>query len=280
MSYSSKGATETARILMSAAADLARSEHVPVALARCLSNLTVEFNLDDLDRALETGREAVDVAARSGVAVWRDYTEANLMLALLLSGGWAELDERLAGSQSTSVVAQVIAAGILGSLRAARGEEFAVSWTEGRAPLSDDPSDAAWIGFAAALEAQSRGDLVVASGAAVQAVEVMYGLSGTSDDFVHMWPLAVELAMDTGDGVTRDRLLGIVDADEERLKVPLAVAALRTWFGGRVAAGEDPATAEQPAAPRCQGVHHVGLSALPGPRPGGARRAAPAPRRA
>ncbi len=115
VSYSSKGATETARILMSAAADLARSEHVPVALARCLSNLTVEFNLDDLDRALETGREAVDVAARSGVAVWRDYTEANLMLALLLSGGWAELDERLAGSQSTSVVAQVVAAGILGS---------------------------------------------------------------------------------------------------------------------------------------------------------------------
>jgi hypothetical protein len=62
LSYSVLGSPHTSRTLMSAAADLARAHHFPVALARCLSNLTVDYNLIDLSRAVEVGREAVEAA--------------------------------------------------------------------------------------------------------------------------------------------------------------------------------------------------------------------------
>ena len=243
-SYSFLAAPETARILMAAAADMARTHHFPAALARCLSNLTVEYNRDDLEKALEVGREAVDVAARAGVAVWRDYTEANLMLALLASGSWSELDERLERLQSTSVVARVVAAGVLGSLCVARGDEFEVPWPPGATPLSDDPADTAWIGFTVALAEWSTGRLKVALEHAVQAVDEMYTLSGSSDDFVHMWPVAVELALQTDATATLDRLLRIVDADADRLRVPLSVRAHRARFAGLVAHRGDAAAAE------------------------------------
>ncbi len=170
---------------MAAAADMAWTHHLPVALARCLSNLTVEYNREDLEKALEVGREAIDVAARTGVAVWRDYTEANLMLALLVLGGWSELDERLERLQSTSIVA-----GQCSGRSASRGDEFEVPWPPDATPLSDDPADTAWIGFTIALAEWSTGRLEAALEHAVKAVDEMYAPSGSSDDFVHTLPSA------------------------------------------------------------------------------------------
>ena len=59
-----------------------------------------------------------------------------------------------------------------------------------------------------------------------------------------MWPVAVELALQTGATAILDRLLGIVDADADRLKVPLSVRAHRARFAGLVTHKRDPETAE------------------------------------
>jgi hypothetical protein len=79
--------------------------------------------------------------------------------------------------------------------------------------LSDDPADTAWIGFTVALAAWSTDRLEVALEPAAQAVDEMYATSGSSDDFVHMCPAAVELALQTDATASLDRLLGIVDAE-------------------------------------------------------------------
>ena len=136
-----------------------------------------------------------------------------------------------------------VAAGVLGSLCVARGDQFEVPWTPDARPRGDDPADTAWIGFTVALAEWSAGRLEAALEHAVEAVDEMYALSGSSDDFVHMWPAAVELALQTGATATLDRLLGIVDADADRLKGPLSVRAHRARFAGLVARRRDPAAA-------------------------------------
>jgi len=178
------------------------------------------------------------------VATWRDYTGANLMLGLLSAGCWDELDERLGADQPASVVARVVRAGVRGWLCVARGDAFKVPWQTEGAPESDDPSDRAWIAFADALQAQTeeRWDAAVERG--TFAVDTMFELSGISDDFVHMWPVAVDVALLTGADDVLSRLLAVVDDASSRLRVPLAVQAHRALFGGLVARDVDPAAAE------------------------------------
>ena len=246
LSYTYLGAPQTARMLMTSAADIARVHHYPVALARSLSNLTVEYFSEDLDRAVDIGREAVEVADRAGVAVWQDYTSANLALALLAAGRWDEQEELVARRESehaSSYVARVVGAGTRAFVAAARGERFEPSTGE-YLPPSDDPSDRAWTAFVEALVSHTQGltDLAVAKG--VEAAEGIYGLSGTSDDFVHMWPVAMDLAIANDDIATARRLLDIVDEDAKRLRIPPAVRGHRDRFAGLLARGSEPDAVE------------------------------------
>ena len=243
LSYSMLGSPLTSRTVMSAAADLARTNHFPVALSRCLSNLTVEYNLIDLPRAVEVGREAVEVAGRAGIALWMSFTDANLTLALMAAGEWDALDESLAQTGNL-VVDQTVYGGVDGFVRVARGQEHVLPWPADSPPASDDPADQSWIAFAESFEAQARGDLDRALARAVVAVEVQHELSGTSDDFVHMWPHAVELAIAVGDTEARDRLLAIMDADEARRLVPVSLRAHRSRLAGMVARDDDPDAVE------------------------------------
>ena len=244
VSYSAVGANSTARTLMMAAADMARTHHYPVALARCLSNLTVEYNLDDLEKALEIGREAVAVAGRAGVALWRDYTGANLLIGLLSAGRWQEVDEHLATSSSTSVITRVVGAGVAGYLAVLRGQPFTVSWQAEGKPESDDPSDRAWTAFAEGLQAQSEGRWDAALEHGVYAVDTMFDLSGISDDFVHMWPVSLDLASATGQDDVAARLRHVVEEASTRLRVPLCVRAHRDRFAGLALRETDPEAAE------------------------------------
>jgi hypothetical protein len=243
LSYSMLGSPLTSRTVMSAAADLARTNHYPVALSRCLSNLTVEYNLIDLRRAVEVGREAVEVAGRAGIAIWMSFTDANLTLALMAAGEWAALDESLAQTGNL-MVDQTVYGGVDGFLRVARGQRHELPWPADSPPDSDDPADQSWIAFAEAFEARSRGDLERALARAVVAVDVQYELSGSSDDLVHMWPPAVELAMALGKTGVRDRLLAIMDADEARRLVPVSLRAHRSRFAGLMARDTDPDAVE------------------------------------
>lgn len=243
ISYSFIGAPKTARMLMSAAADIAREHHYPQALARCLSNLTVEYFAEDLDRAVGIGREGVEAAARAGVAVWQDYTAANLALALLAAGRWDELDELLVGwegQRSLSYVIRVVGAGTRAFVAAARGERYEIAEAEGDARPSDDASDRAWTALVEALASHTQGLTDLAVTKAVEAVDTIYGLSGTSDDFVHTWPVAMDLAIANDDLAVARRLLAIVDEDAQRLRIPPAVQGHRDRFAGLLARGSEP----------------------------------------
>ncbi len=247
VSYSFLGASQTARILMSSAADIAREHHYPEVLARCLSNLTVEYFGENLERAVEIGQEAVDVAGRAGVAVWRDYSEANLALALLDAGRWSEVEDLLTrrdGQQSESYVIRVVGAGVRGFIAAARGERFETPWEQDQTRVSDDPSDRAWTALIDALASHTQGLTDLAVARAVEAAEGMYALSGTSDDFVHMWPVALDLAIANEDRQTALRLLAIVDDDVQRLKVPPAVQTHRDRLAGLLARTTEPELVE------------------------------------
>ncbi len=243
-SYSEMAAPETAIILMLAAADLARTQHHPVALARSLNNLTVEYAREDLDKALETGREAVGVAARTGIATWQDYTGINLVLALLTSGRWSELEERLEEAEPTSIGAQLAYVAVRGSLCLAREVPFVLPWSVEDAPQSDDPSFLAWRDFATALQAQSEGRLDEAVALAVGATDLMFAYAGMSDDFDHLWPAATELALVQGDDAALSRLLDLVDTAGERMMVPRSIRAHRARFAGLRARDTDPDAAE------------------------------------
>ena len=75
------------------------------------------------------------------MAVWRDYTLSNLLLAKFAAGQWDELEPVLyeEGGRSTNVA--VVTAGVEAFIRAARGEHSDDVWDEdGSPPASDDPS--------------------------------------------------------------------------------------------------------------------------------------------
>jgi hypothetical protein len=123
-----------------------------------------------------------------------------------------------------------VAAGALGSLCVARGDQFEVPWTPDARPLSDDPADTAWIGFTVALAEWSAGRLEAALEHAAEAVDEMYALTGSSDDFVHRPPWSSPCRP-----VRPPRWTGSWAS---------SVRAHRVRFAGLVARRRDPAAAE------------------------------------
>jgi class 3 adenylate cyclase/tetratricopeptide (TPR) repeat protein len=233
--YGINGVNSLARVLLEAAADLARTNHQPIALARCLLNLTVVQSLRDLDKAVEVGREAVAVAHGTGVSVWISYCEVNLLLALWDRGSWTEAEELLADTPTgQDNVNLLLSAALVGSMNSARGRSWSLPWTADDRPTSDDPSDLAWLTFVEALHAQSLGERESALRLAVEATEKMHALSGTWDDFTHMWPTAVEMALELDDEPVRDHLLALVDG-ASNVQVPLCVQIHRKRIEGLIA---------------------------------------------
>ena len=232
--YGTSGASSLAGVLLEAAADLARTNHQPAALARSLLNLTVHRMLDDLDKAVEVGREAVLVASRTGVSMWISYSKINLLLALWGRGNWTEAEEILGNQSRREDNNLVISAMIIGSISSARGLPWSLPWTRDNLPISDDVSDVAWLSFAEAMQAQEQGNLEAAVRLALSATEEMHALSGTWDDCIHMWPLAAEMALEAGDDMALTRLTNLIDSESSGL-VSLALRIQRKRIAGLLA---------------------------------------------
>ena len=215
--YGTVGAISLARVLLESAADLARTHHQPTALARALLNLTVSRMLDDLGKAVEVGNEAVSAALEIGVPIWISYSQVNLAIALWASGKWEEaaeiLDTGMLGDELSTIPVSVA---IRGAMSAARGTPWSLPWDSEDSYDSDDSSDLAWKAFAESIEASQRGDLEAAVRLAVFANQKMYEISGTWDDLCHMWPTAVELALEAGDNVALETLIDLIDGESNR----------------------------------------------------------------
>ncbi len=241
ISYSTMSASETATILMEAAADLARAAHQPVTLARCLSNLASEYNTFDLVKAVAAAREGVEVADQAGVAMWQYYASGNLMLGLFAAGSWDDLEPLLLRHR----VDNEVAAGVEASVRLIRGEPFETPWPAGAKRNTDDPSTGAWIDLTEAHVLLMSGRPADALRQAVRASQSMFELSQVADDFVYMWSFAADLALATDDHVAITGLLDLVDTAATQLRIPTAVKAHRDRIGGLMARRDDADSAER-----------------------------------
>ena len=177
-------------------------------------------------------------------------------------------------TRNPSVISLVVNAGVGGFLCAVRGEPFSTPWGDEPGPESDDPSDDAWAAFAEANAAITTGRLDVALERAVHATDTMFELSSVSDDYLHMWPVAVDLALRVDEDATVSRLLSVTDEVAERVWTPLAIAAHRARFAGLVGSQHRARGGRAVVAERRRDVPHLGLPPLPGPGGGRARPAA------
>ena len=245
--YLNRQAQSAARVLMGAAADLAREHHLLVPLARALVNLNADHNGTDLREAIDFGTEAVAVSLRTGVAWISSAAQANLVLALWTAGRWSELDDLLSDASAllssnlwpVARVPQLLVA-------AARGAPTEDLDASVESLTSDDPGEAGWLQFADAVHELVDGDRKRALDEMVVAVRSMYAVSTVFDDFPHVWPIAVQLALELGEAEMVTELLSLVD-DFIGVGTPLSVRAHRRRFAGLVAMtdGSDPAIVER-----------------------------------
>jgi class 3 adenylate cyclase len=230
------GASTLGMTLLQATATLAREHQLPDPLARAPTNLTAFAITDDAAKAVELGREALTVGRRSGVLRRASNSGLNLAVALLVRGEWRELRALL---ESTDMPWEK---GL--DENALRTIEVLFSLATGD-PLTrpaPDPSDVegmegadlAWIHFGEAALLTLAGSADEALSMAMTAVE---GYGELYDDFLHMWALAAELALTTGDRSAEERLLELVDS--ATLALPLGLRAHRAHVGALLAVREE-----------------------------------------
>ena len=242
--YSNTGADETASIVLTAAAEIARSSDNVVPLATAATLLTTLQIPNDLAAAIEMGREAVETAERAGVAYGRGLARLNLLLARLAAGQWDDIHAAsdaagaLDGQWPVPEQFRAIASGIRSFIDATRGAVLPPPG-ELNVPDSDSLSTIAWSAFANAQHALAVGHLEVALGHAMRATESMYAYSGVADDYVHMWPVAADLAHRIGDEASLTSLLTVLDRAAGRQMLPRGLRAHRCRIAGLLAQDAD-----------------------------------------
>ena len=186
-------------MLLTAAADVARAEHFPGVLARCLSNLTVATSSRTSDGAVDhrDGGSGGRRAHRRGPM--EAYAGLNLMLALMASGRWEELpsDVRPSGRPRSSPRRRRRRS--LASSRHARRSRSRCPGTGRRHRSSDDLSHASWMSMTCGVPRPRPRMISTGAGATRSRPPTAYAAGAVSDDFVHMWPVAVDLALRVGD---------------------------------------------------------------------------------
>jgi tetratricopeptide (TPR) repeat protein len=241
--YAVSGVPSLGRVLTEAGADLAREQHRPLVLGRALTNLTSDWMTNDLERALAFGREAVEVASRTGSSYMISFARVNLALVLLEQGGWSELESLLAeGDQEASNISTFLAAEAV--LAEARSRHWVLSWTPETRLQSSDPATMAWQLHAEALAARAAGDTAEALALGLSAVEMVYEHAGRWDDFPHLWEAAAETAVRAGDDTQYARLAELAGDDDERVPVSLLGHRARMRALWALREGPDAAGAE------------------------------------
>ncbi len=212
VTYGFHGAFVLSRVLLEAAAEMAKTAHRPSAMARALMNLTVMYRPDDLKRAADVGREAVAVSRSTGVSVWISVSVLNLLGVLLDRGEWTEVDEMLSEEAEVADSFLAVAVDATATMMAlARGEADDAERALIDASTTDDAAEVAWVGFARALRTRQRGDVPGALEQVIEATELMHTLTVTGDDFQIFWPFAADLALEAGDDGAVARLLHLVE---------------------------------------------------------------------
>ncbi len=207
--YGVAGAPQAALVLLRGAAAIDREHSRPTDLAFTLSNLTSMLFSRDLRQALDTGRESLEVARRSGVRMTIDFAGLNYALALWTAGNLRDAVTVLAQTAEgvTDVSIEVSVRVVWRWLTDAMGELPPLhSNFDGDLPPFEDESDLAWLGSLAFAggPADVPPDLARSAEALLQHILAAGGLG---DDFVHLWPPLVSAALGAADLDLAERLI-------------------------------------------------------------------------
>ena len=237
--YGGIGASSLTAVLLEAAADLARRHHDLDALARSLVNLTALGVHRNLERAVSSGKEAVEVATRAGNRFMVSIARDNLALALWWSGDWSAIDGLVDDDDRDAQDKAIeVALPCCGSLLAiARGDEAdRFPWI-----ARDDGDDrvlVAWRHLHRSTEALRVGESEAAVTLAVEAAEQVHRYSGVWDDFPLFWSEAVMRALRADDRLAVDRALGVLGLATDR-HFPLGLQAVEAHVSGLLAIRDD-----------------------------------------
>ncbi|RNM16362.1 adenylate/guanylate cyclase domain-containing protein [Nocardioides pocheonensis] len=239
--YTISGAPLAGEIFQEAAARFAREHQLWQTLGVTLSNLGSARLERDLEASAEASREALAVLARTGVRLNTAVAQLNLATVLTGMGRWDELDALLAGARELWESAFSQPAVYCSTIAALDRGLPVPPVPEDRAPTGDAPADLAWVHLESAALALAAGDKARACAQATKAAETIHGVSGTTDDFVWMYGLAVDLASELGDEERQAALLALIE-DPERLAAGTRAHHLR--LRGLVARATDPGEVE------------------------------------
>jgi class 3 adenylate cyclase len=210
--YITRGPFTVGRLLLDAAADIARHNHDTRLLVTILSNLNALTTQDDAERAVAIGRESDEAARRVGDVYWTGAAGLNLMLALLIRGDWdealaLEVDGLLDVRVWTEFVHRVVAF-------ARDDREILASPYEPTQAEVDDPSTACILPMCNAFNAVALGDPSSAR-LALDALTLMHTRGGIFDDFSTFFVAATEIALATGDRATLAQMVALAVTDED-----------------------------------------------------------------
>jgi len=213
-------------------------------LIRALTNLNADWTEDDVARAVELGREAIEVGHRLGDRSWTSAALVNLIIAMYPHGDW---DEALSwmGADELSPLDFSFGELVRCSILRARGEPWEPSPALGAAGAEDDAANQA---ARRVIEAHARlqaGDTTAVAREAVAGLRQYYGLSGTSDDFTWLWQMATELVWEARDRAGLVELFDVVEQDQVS-KRTVGLGAQQARMRGLMAIedGEDPDVVE------------------------------------
>ncbi len=241
--YSRADAQIVARLLMQAAADMAQRNHDPRMRGKVLTNLNALWMADDLQAAVEFGREAQSDVATMGEPYWASVGGINLAMALVLEGAWTEADTLVEAHDQTTELGTYW--DLLRCYVAVnRGEPCPL--VGGTAEIDGEDLSAVAFGQVSRAVRLLDSDVGAATTSAVEAVHTVYRSAEIVDDFSVVYAVAADVVVRAGARDALAELDSVVDRHDTDSH-PRGVRALRAHHRGLAAiwVGAAPETVEQ-----------------------------------
>jgi tetratricopeptide (TPR) repeat protein len=225
--------------LLERAAEMAEEHHLPIALARSLSNLLSEIYRRDLPRAREVATDAMAASRRAGSVQYMENALVNASFTWWMAGEWDLLRDNAADWFATHVANPLSSLLIM---------PFTLACAERQVELpvialthSDFPAEQSFADVTLALRQEAAGDLDGAAKAASAALRRGFTDIDVLEDFEVLWTPTVELQLRAGHVEEAEALLTFGPAAESAIRCEVG-AAMAPRLAGLVAIakGEDP----------------------------------------
>ncbi|MDQ6851656.1 MAG: AAA family ATPase [Actinomycetota bacterium] len=249
-----RGHSRVGMAVLDLAVDHAHKHRLAHELGLLLNNKATFDTVRDLRTAIDTGREGIELAERSGNSFVCMFTTNTLGCSLLLAGEWDEIGEiyrRPLVTASTLTRADRAMQVIFTALVAeARSEPFAmetiaVAAADAVAHAADRDIEAVWAPVLPVLHARLSGSGTDLRLGARRFVDIAYRYCGFDEDFAHQWSLAAEWLIEAGDWEGARELLAQASAIRKSELRPLLAAELLRHRG--TVAALDPSSTTNPA---------------------------------